>query len=112
MLSLRNTLLTRLVGLFLLVLLALKTAGLLFSVCPEQRAMYLHVPTDVDNAESDDMQDIKNATGTLVCLIADHQISVAMFGFSVEKVTTRKHILFVNEHFNVIPSPPPDVVTI
>ncbi len=110
--SIRNTFLIQLISSFLLALLALKTGGLLFSVFPDRSSMYSSVPIDIDSPECDESQEIKNASGKLVCLLTDQQLSLLASERKVEAPKGSRRILFVAEHFDVIPSPPPDSTTV
>lgn len=106
--SLRNTFLIQLISSFLLALLALKTAGLLFSVFPDRSVLYTSVPIDMDAAECDESQELKNSSGKLVCLLADQQLGLSAVEQKIETPKISRRILFITEHFNIIPSPPPD----
>ena len=105
---LRNTFFVQLLSTFLLALLALKTSGLLFSVFPDKNCIISSMPIDADASETDENHEIKKTSGKLVCLLSDYFQNVPVEERSISSLRKKPNILFTTDHFDSIPSPPPD----
>ncbi|WP_437918902.1 hypothetical protein [Sphingobacterium sp. LRF_L2] len=107
-----NKYLLQFISISLLMLLALKTGGLLFSLFPGKHQLVSNVTLDIEESEKDENKEIDKRYGKLVCLITftDHNITPVE---RYKKLIRNKYRIFsIEEHQEIIPSPPPDNIVV
>lgn len=93
------------VGVVLLVLLVLKTGGVLFSMYPEKHRIEIDMSTDAEDTETEESIDTDKM---MYFLLTDAHAMISLSAQDKAPMFNYYRCYYITDHFETIPSPPPD----